>query len=102
MNRGASFNHLIGAQYELGWNFMTDRLRGLEIENQLKTDRLFDGNVRRPGTAQNLHDNAGPLTIHLTETRTVSGNRACFRRLRPLKNCRQANGSKAIHDQTVT
>src|SRR5439155_16650855 len=61
-----SFNHLIGAQYELGWNFLTDRLRSLEVENQLKTDRLFDWNVRRLGTAQNLHDHAGPLTIHLT------------------------------------
>jgi hypothetical protein len=36
------FNHLVGAKHESGRNFMTDRLRGLEVDDELELGRLLD------------------------------------------------------------
>ncbi len=46
-----SFDDLIGAQHEFGGNFLTDRFRGPEIDDQLEFGRLLDrqiGGLRAP------------------------------------------------------
>jgi hypothetical protein len=48
------FDHLVSAQHEPGRDLMADRLRGLEIDDQLKPRRLLDRQIRRLDAAQQL------------------------------------------------
>src|SRR5262245_37407452 len=54
------FDHLVGAQHEAGRDLMADRLRGLEIDDQLEPRRLLDWQIRRLDAAQQL----GELAAH--------------------------------------
>src|SRR6266705_1495721 len=40
-----SFDHLVGAQYECGRDLQSNRLRGLEIDDQLEFRRLIIGDL---------------------------------------------------------
>src|SRR5437660_1626019 len=40
------FDNLVSARTECGWKFEAERLRGLEIDDQLEFDRLQHGKVR--------------------------------------------------------
>jgi hypothetical protein len=51
MTHVVSFDHLIGAEHEPGWNFMPDLLRSVEIDDNLEFGRLLDrpiGGLRAP------------------------------------------------------
>src|SRR6266581_3309321 len=50
----ASFDHLVGAVEERGRHTETERLRGLEIDDQLELGRLLDWQVCRVGPFQDL------------------------------------------------
>jgi hypothetical protein len=49
----SSFDHLVGAGEQSGWDFDADRLRGLEVNDQLELGRLQDGQFGRLGTVEN-------------------------------------------------
>src|SRR5712671_515020 len=48
-------DHLVGAQHETSRNLMTNRLRGLEVDDQLKAGGLLDRHVGRIGAAEDAH-----------------------------------------------
>src|SRR5262249_39161051 len=55
----SSFDHLVGAGEQDRGNFEAKRFRGLEIDDELELDRLFDWKVGRLRPAQNLVDVVG-------------------------------------------
>jgi hypothetical protein len=50
----ASFDHLVGADKHRWWDCEAERLRSLQIKNELEPGRLHDGKVCRLGTFENL------------------------------------------------
>src|ERR1700676_1232525 len=54
--QATSFDHVIGAGEQRRWHAEAERLRSLEIDNQVKLGRLFDRNVARLGPSQYLVD----------------------------------------------
>jgi hypothetical protein len=54
-----SFDHLIGAGEQRGWNGETERLRRLEVDDELEFGGLLDGQVRGLGAPQDLVDVRG-------------------------------------------
>src|SRR5215813_221060 len=51
-----SFDHLVGEREQLVRHVNAERSSGLEINHQLKLDRLLDRQVVRFGTLENLPD----------------------------------------------
>src|SRR5262249_16734149 len=101
MNARRFIRHLVGAQYETGWNLMTDGFRGLEVDDQLVAIWYFHRNVGRLGAAQDLHRNSRPLTVHVGKAWAVAGKRAGFRGFRPLEDRWQAHCCDAFHHDLV-
>jgi len=56
VQRSELLDHFIGAQNEASRYFVTDRLRDLQVEHQLKSCRLFDRKLARFGAAQDLRE----------------------------------------------
>jgi hypothetical protein len=50
--QATSFDHAIGAGEQCRWHAEAERLRSLEIDNQVKLGRLLDRNVSRLGPSQ--------------------------------------------------
>src|SRR6476659_4405706 len=67
--RGASFNQLIGTQQERFRNCKPERLRRLQIDHQLKFDRLLDGKVCGLGALQD--------SVHVCGTTPEQIGQAC-------------------------
>jgi hypothetical protein len=66
-----SFNHFVGPGKQ-GWRYCkAERLRSLEVDNELEFSRLGDRQVRRVGTLQNLVNVDGSLPILVDEIRSV-------------------------------
>src|SRR5216684_84549 len=78
------FDHFVRAQYEPGRNLKADRLRGLEIDDQLEVCRLLDRQIGGLGSAQYLGNLPRPLADELGEARTIAEQTAFLHRLRPL------------------
>src|SRR3954471_1889398 len=51
-----SFDHLVGAGKEHGWNYKSDRLCCFEINDELEFGRLFHRQITRHGSFKNLVD----------------------------------------------
>src|SRR5215469_14123550 len=80
---------------------MTDRLRGLKIDNQLECGRLLDRKVGRLGATQHLDDHLRPLTIGLSETWPITYKTTLFCHVWPLVDCRQAQRRDALDDDAT-
>ena len=50
------FDHLISPSKQRRWHGEAERLRGLEVDNQLKSSRLFEGNIGGLHAFENLVD----------------------------------------------
>jgi hypothetical protein len=59
------FDHLVGAAYEGQWNGETERLRGLEIDDQLDFGGLLHRQVGGLLTLENAAGIYASLTIHI-------------------------------------
>src|SRR2546428_12162510 len=71
------FDHLVSAQYEAGRDLMADRLRGLEIDDQLEPRRLLDRQIRRLDAAQQLGElPAHDVSVQLNDQRPVADETA--------------------------
>jgi len=54
-----SFDHLVGAGKQRGWDCETERFGGPQIDHEIKFGRLLNWDVGRLCTAQNLVDIVG-------------------------------------------
>jgi hypothetical protein len=50
----ALFDHLVGGGEHRRWHRDAERLRSLEVDNQLELRRLLDGQLARPGALEIL------------------------------------------------
>ncbi len=77
----ASFDHLIGANEHCRWHNDAKRLCGLQIDHQLELGRLFDRQVGRLRTLENLVDENGGPTKYIWIIRSVGQKEARLRQL---------------------
>src|SRR5262245_60966655 len=78
---------------------MTDRLSGLEIDDQLEFCRPLDRQISGSDAAQNLHElPAQQISKELEETRTIPDEASLLCHFRPLVNRWQAQRCSALHD----
>src|SRR5438093_10950620 len=97
------FDHLVSAQYEPGRDLMADRLRGLEIDDQLEPRRLLDRQIRRLDAAQQLGElPAHDVSVQLNDQRSISDEAALLRHFRPLVHGGQAQGRNAVEYEGAT
>ena len=57
-----SFDHLVGAGEQRGWNFDTKRLGGLEIDDRLELGWLFDREIGGSRSLEDTVDEEGSAT----------------------------------------
>src|SRR5262249_46173186 len=79
-----SFDHLVGAQHERGWNLEADRLRGLQVDRQLEPRRLLDRDVTDLLAAKDFGQLARQLPEHLGDARTIADQSTLLGELRRL------------------
>src|SRR5262245_29401452 len=85
------FDHLVCAEHEPGRNLMTDRLRSLEIDDQLELSWLFDGQIGGFRPAQSLDElPSQQITKELDDARAVPDEASLLRHFGPLVNRGQA------------
>jgi hypothetical protein len=77
---------------------MTERLRSLEIDDQLEFSWLFDRQIGRFGAAQSLDELTGQIPKKLDDTRAVPDEASLLCHFRPLVNCRQAQRPSALNN----
>src|SRR5438105_8121649 len=77
----SSFDHLVGAGEECRWHNDAKRLCGLQIDHQLELGRLFDRQVGRLRTLENLVDESGGPTIQISNVSSVAQKEAGLRQL---------------------
>src|SRR3989442_8932764 len=78
MCAGSSLNNLIGTHEHGLWNRHAERLRGLEIDDELEPRRLLDGEIARLGALEDLDDITGGLSIDFRLVRGIADEPACF------------------------
>src|SRR5215831_15008896 len=76
--RGASLNHLIGAQQERLRDSQPKRLGGGQIDDEIELGRLLNGNVARLRPAQNLVDEFAGAPKQRGQVWAVGHQRAYF------------------------
>src|SRR5438876_7563190 len=77
----ALFDHLVGAGEQCRWHNDAKRLCGLQIDHQLELGRLFDRQVGRLRTLENLVDEDGGPTIKISNIGSVGQKEARLRQL---------------------
>src|SRR5262249_57229717 len=81
------FDHLVCAEHEPGRNLMTDRLRSLEIDDQLELSWLFDGQIGGFRPAPSPDGLPSPQnTKKLGDARAGTGESSLLPPLTPLAN----------------
>src|SRR5258708_18528209 len=67
----ASFNDLVGAGEQKGWNDQSQLPGGLEIQKKLELGWLLHGQVRRLGSLENFVDIDGATAVLLGDIRSI-------------------------------
>src|SRR5690348_16069053 len=80
----ASFDDLVGEAEDRWRDCKAERVCSLEIDHQLEFRRLFDWQIGRLGTFQDLSDVTADLLIRSRETWSIADQAAGCRELRPL------------------
>src|SRR5262245_27149625 len=83
-----SFDDLVGAGEELGWDFESERLRGFEVDYQLELSRLYDRHVDRPLTVENAAGVGAGLAILVGKARSVAHKSADLSKFALIVYCR--------------
>src|SRR6478735_8945498 len=96
--RGASFNQLIGTQQERFRNCKPERLRRLQIDHQLKFDRLLDGKVCGLGALQDSVHVSGTTPEQIEQACPVRHEAACHHILSQLEHPRQPVVREEVDD----
>src|SRR5690348_630266 len=78
-DRTDSFDHLVGAGEQRLRHGEAERLRGLQVENQLEFAGLIDREIARIGSAQNPIRGLRQPASKIAEFRGVSGQPTCLR-----------------------
>src|SRR5262245_36722394 len=76
------FDHLVGAQKQRGRDHEADRRGSFEVEHKFKGRWLFNGKIGGRGATQHFDEQPCHLSVHQSETRTVSDEAAIFHDLR--------------------
>ena len=75
---GSLFDHLVGASKKCRWNFEAERLRGLEIDDEIEFDWLRDREVRRRCALENLVNIRGGASYQIGDGRAITHQSAGF------------------------
>jgi hypothetical protein len=76
------FDHLVGAQKQRGRDKAADGRGSFEVEHKFKGRGLFNGTIGRRRAAQDLDKQPRHLSVHQSDTRTVTDKAAIFHDLR--------------------
>src|SRR6476620_8448812 len=79
--RGISFDHLVGAEEYRGRHGEAEGFSSLHVDHKLELRRLFDRQVRRFRTLENLVDENGGATIKISKIGPVGQKKARLRKL---------------------
>src|SRR6266481_8842740 len=66
------FDHLVGEREQIRWNFHSERLCRLEIDDQLKSSRLQNWQLGGGSALENLASVHAHLTIQISKDRSVA------------------------------
>jgi hypothetical protein len=65
------FDQAVCAQHQPGWNLVTDRLRGPEIDDQLELGWLLDRDIRGLASVQDLVHLARGAAVEIAKVRAI-------------------------------
>src|SRR6267142_1647930 len=94
-----SLDHSIGPQQHRRRDGKAERLRGLQVEDQLERRGLLDGEIRRLGAVEDLVHQTRRLASELTVGRGVGGQSATFREKRSVEHGRQPLLLRRVQDE---
>src|SRR5262245_38714927 len=72
------FDHLVGKREQLGWNFETQRLGGLDVDHEIEPCGLLDGDFAWFHPAQNLIDQIGGAPEHVRKISPIRDQTSRF------------------------
>src|SRR5262245_50449078 len=84
-----SFDHLVGAGEQRGWDLDPERLGGLQVDHELELGGLLDGQIGRLFAFQNSTSIHSRQPIQFREATTVADEAARCGELATLVDCRQ-------------